>query len=289
MSRAPIRWAAVGLLALALPACGRAAATRDRRLDPRQISSARLPDPARRAGGGGAPGGGARATGRRRPRSAPSAGAAASSSTPTRATLLTVSYVLLDAARIEVSLRDGRKVPARLVGLDLEVGVGVAQLDGPRAVAGRDPRRLHDGRGRRRPPARWACRTTAATSWPPRGPRPGGAAVRGRVGVHAGPRLHRDARTMPAFGGAALVNAAGSVIGITSLRLGEAPHVNLAIPDREVPRRQGRAAGAGPRDEPRARGPGSGSTRSRWTAAWWCPGMSPLEPGAGRGPAARAT
>ncbi len=33
-----------------------------------------------------------------------------------------------------------------------------------------------------------------------------------------------------AFGGAALVNAAGSVIGVTSLRLGEAPHVNLAIP-----------------------------------------------------------
>jgi S1-C subfamily serine protease len=33
-----------------------------------------------------------------------------------------------------------------------------------------------------------------------------------------------------AFGGAALVNTAGSVIGVTSLRLGEAPHVNLAIP-----------------------------------------------------------
>ena len=32
---------------------------------------------------------------------------------------LTVSYVLLDAASIEVSLRDGRKVPATLVGLDL--------------------------------------------------------------------------------------------------------------------------------------------------------------------------
>ena len=34
----------------------------------------------------------------------------------------------------------------------------------------------------------------------------------------------------PAFGGAALVDAAGAVIGITSLRLGEAPHVDLAIP-----------------------------------------------------------
>ena len=33
-----------------------------------------------------------------------------------------------------------------------------------------------------------------------------------------------------AFGGGALVDARGRVIGITSLRLGEAPYVNLAIP-----------------------------------------------------------
>ena len=32
------------------------------------------------------------------------------------------------------------------------------------------------------------------------------------------------------LGGAALVDSAGQVIGVTSLRLGEAPHVNLAIP-----------------------------------------------------------
>jgi S1-C subfamily serine protease len=43
---------------------------------------------------------------------------------------LTVSYVLLDAERIEARLRDGRTVPARLVGLDLEVGLGVIQLEG---------------------------------------------------------------------------------------------------------------------------------------------------------------
>ena len=34
----------------------------------------------------------------------------------------------------------------------------------------------------------------------------------------------------PVFGGAALVDGAGTVVGITSLRLGEAPFVNLAIP-----------------------------------------------------------
>ena len=34
----------------------------------------------------------------------------------------------------------------------------------------------------------------------------------------------------PAFGGAPLVDVAGRVIGVTSLRLGESPRVNLAIP-----------------------------------------------------------
>ncbi len=44
---------------------------------------------------------------------------------------LTVSYVLLDASWIHVTLRDGRKASARLVGLDLESGLGVIRLDGP--------------------------------------------------------------------------------------------------------------------------------------------------------------
>jgi S1-C subfamily serine protease len=34
----------------------------------------------------------------------------------------------------------------------------------------------------------------------------------------------------PAFGGSPLVNVQGEVIGVTSLRLGDRPHVNLAIP-----------------------------------------------------------
>src|SRR5207249_8189477 len=34
----------------------------------------------------------------------------------------------------------------------------------------------------------------------------------------------------PAWGGSAVVNAAGEVIGVASLRLGDPPHVNLAIP-----------------------------------------------------------
>src|SRR6266446_5052311 len=62
--------------------------------------------------------------------------------------VLTVSYLLLDAQRIQVSLRDGRRVPARLTGLDLEVGVGVARLEGaaPRAAAPRRDAAARDGR-----------------------------------------------------------------------------------------------------------------------------------------------
>jgi S1-C subfamily serine protease len=128
MSRVSIRWAAVALLALAVPA---AAAPRDadRRLDPRQISplasQIRRVEPA--------------VVGLRVevPRDRPSAATLGVERWGSgvifdadQGYLLTVSYVLLDASRIEVSLRDGRKVPARLVGLDLEVGVGVARLDG---------------------------------------------------------------------------------------------------------------------------------------------------------------
>ena len=141
--------------------------------------------------------------------------------------VLTVSYVLLDAERIEVSLRDGRRVPARLVGLDLEVGVGVARLEGP---------------------GPWPAATLGDSSTVAAGE------TTGTVGVSEDGDLVATASrvqavrpfTAPweymldrafivapfneAFGGAALVDARGRVIGVTSLRLGESPHVNLAIP-----------------------------------------------------------
>ena len=112
MPRAPFRWAAVALLALAVPA---AAAPRDAtpRLDPRQVSPLashiRRVEPA--------------VVGIRVdvPRDRPSAATLGVERwgsgvifDANQGYLLTVSYVLLDASRIEVSLRDGRKVPARL-------------------------------------------------------------------------------------------------------------------------------------------------------------------------------
>jgi S1-C subfamily serine protease len=140
---------------------------------------------------------------------------------------LTVSYVLLDAERIEVSLRDGRKVAAKLVGLDLEVGLGVIKLQGagpwPAASFGES--------------AKVAVGDITGTV---------GVADDGGLVANSGKidavrpftasweyMLDRAFVVSPyntAFGGAALVDANGRVIGITSLRLGEAPYVNLAIP-----------------------------------------------------------
>ena len=140
---------------------------------------------------------------------------------------LTVSYVLLDAERIEVSLRDGRNVAAKLVGLDLEVGLGVIKLQGagpwPAASFGES--------------AKVAVGDITGTV---------GVADDGGLVANSGKidavrpftasweyMLDRAFVVSPyntAFGGAALVDANGRVIGITSLRLGEAPYVNLAIP-----------------------------------------------------------
>ena len=141
---------------------------------------------------------------------------------------LTVSYILLDAELIEVMLRDGRTVPGRLIGLDLEVGVGVVKLQGPGPW----------------PAAAFGDSTTVAAG-----------DVTGTVGVSEDGALVATSGRIEAvrpfsaaweymldrafvvspdnaaFGGGALVDSSGRVIGITSLRLGAAPpYVNLAIP-----------------------------------------------------------
>src|SRR4029453_919364 len=136
-------------------------------------------------------------------------------------------YVLLDARRIEVVLRDGRRVSARLTGLDLEVGVGVIQLEGrgpwPAATLG-DSKSvaagevtgtvgLTDDGDLVSTPSRVESVRSFAAAW-----------------EYMLDRAFIVAPYNSAFGGAALGNAAGRVVGGTPLRLGEAPHVNLAIP-----------------------------------------------------------
>jgi S1-C subfamily serine protease len=145
----------------------------------------------------------------------------------TRGYAVTVSYVVLDAIRIEAHLRDGRTAPARLVGLDLDTGLAVVRLEGAgpwRAAELRPSADLRVG------------------------------AVTGTVGVdedgdlvHVTTTLQSVRRfsafweymldralmlepSMSSWGGSAAVDERGRVVGIVSLRLGEPPHVSLAIP-----------------------------------------------------------
>lgn len=140
---------------------------------------------------------------------------------------VTVTYLVLDAETIEAQLRDGRAVPARVAGVDLESGLAVVRLDG----AGPWP---------------------AASLGDSRDVGPG--ARTGTVGVDEDDDLVHASSTVavvrpfsasweymldrafivtpaiPSWGGSALVDDHGRLVGVVSLRLGEAPHVNLAIP-----------------------------------------------------------
>jgi len=140
---------------------------------------------------------------------------------------LTVSYVLIDAARVDVVLRDGRKVGAKVAGLDLESGLGVIKLDGPGpwpAAALGDSTRIAVGD------------VTGTVGMDEDGSlvgTPGSVKSIRPFSASWEYMLDRALFVAPfnsAFGGAALVDQTGAVVGITSLRLGEAPFVNLAIP-----------------------------------------------------------
>ncbi|OLC16296.1 MAG: hypothetical protein AUH29_05500 [Candidatus Rokubacteria bacterium 13_1_40CM_69_27] len=140
---------------------------------------------------------------------------------------VTVSYVLLDALEIEAQLRDGRRVPAQLAGLDLETGLGIVKLDGggpwPAAALGQSDD--------------IAAGTLTGTV----GVDEDNDLVWVSGSIHAIRRfsgfweymLDRALFVAPgsrSWGGSAVVDASGAVIGIASLRLGEPPYVNVAIP-----------------------------------------------------------
>ncbi|MBI4636312.1 MAG: serine protease, partial [Candidatus Rokubacteria bacterium] len=140
---------------------------------------------------------------------------------------LTVSYLLLDAASLEARSRDGRRWEARLVGLDLDSGLGVIKLEGagPWAAA----------------PLGRSIDVVAGARTGTVGVDEDNALVHVPGAVHAIQpfsaywewMLDRALIVTPAspqWGGSAVVNDRGEVVGIASLRLGEAPHVNLAIP-----------------------------------------------------------
>jgi serine protease Do len=140
---------------------------------------------------------------------------------------LTVSYLLIDATRVEAVLRDGRKAEARVVGLDLESGLGVIKLEGPgpwpAAVLGDSSRMaVGDVTGTVGMDEEGALVATPSSV---RSIRP--------FSTSWEYMLDRAIFVAPynsAFGGAALVDQTGAVVGVTSLRVGPAPFVNLAIP-----------------------------------------------------------
>ena len=145
-----------------------------------------------------------------------------------RGYVVTVSYLVLDAVRIEARTRDGATIDAQLVGVDLDTGLAVVRLRGagpwPAASLG-DSRDMLQG------------------------------AVAGTVGadednelVHAQamvtgvrrfsafweymlPRAFIVSPAISSWGGSAMVDERGQLVGIVSLRLGEDPaYVNMAIP-----------------------------------------------------------
>jgi S1-C subfamily serine protease len=140
---------------------------------------------------------------------------------------VTVNYALADAVEVQVNAHGGRRVAARVVALDLESGLGVIKLegDGPWPVA-------HFGQSTDVTPGALTATVSVDED---------GDAV-WVVGNVKGIRrfssfweymLDRAFIVAPAsasWGGAAVVDAAGDVVAIASLRLGEPPHVNLAVP-----------------------------------------------------------
>jgi S1-C subfamily serine protease len=124
---------------------------------------------------------------------------------------VTVTYIVLDAVSIEARTRDGRTVPARLIGLDLDTGLAVVALEGPGPWPAAELRSSSD------------VLVHATTTL---------QAVR-RFAAFWEYMLDRAlllAPGMSSWGGSAAVDDQGRVVGIVSLRLGEPPHVSLAIP-----------------------------------------------------------
>ena len=141
--------------------------------------------------------------------------------------VVTVGYILTDATLIQVRLRDGRVIPARFVGQDYESGIGVIRLEGAgpwphvplgnsSAVSTGDPAAVVGVTGENE------VSTTQVSVQD----------IKRFTGYweYLLERAFIVAPPNPAFGGSPLVNTQGEVIGVTSLRLGDPPNVNLAIP-----------------------------------------------------------
>ena len=145
----------------------------------------------------------------------------------TRGYAVTVNYLIVDAVSIEAQLRDGRLVPARVMGLDLESGLAVVRLEGSGpwpAMSFGDSRDVAAG-----------TQTGTVAMDEDDDLVHAASTIEGVRRFSAGWEymLDRAFIVTPAissWGGSALVDDHGRLVGVVSLRLGDPPHVNLAIP-----------------------------------------------------------
>lgn len=144
-----------------------------------------------------------------------------------RGYVVTVSYALMDAVRVEVTTRDNRTVAGSVTGIDFATGLGVVKLDGagpwPVALLGHSrDLRVGDVTGTvgvdEDNDLVWVTSSIQMMR---------------RFSAYWEYMLERGlfvAPSSPSWGGSAVVDERGYVVGIASLRIGDPPHVNLAIP-----------------------------------------------------------
>jgi S1-C subfamily serine protease len=149
-----------------------------------------------------------------------------------RGYVVTVSYALIDAVEIEGFRRDGRTVAGRLAGFDLDSGLGIVKLEGEGWTAA---------------PLGQSRDVTAGTLTGIVAVDEDNDLIHVTGAVRSVRRFSASweymlerafivAPASPSWGGSALVNERGEVIGVGSLRLGEAPYTNMFIPlERFVP------------------------------------------------------
>ena len=140
---------------------------------------------------------------------------------------VTVSYALMDALRVEVTTRDNRTVPASVVGIDYATGLGVVKVadQGPWPVA-----LLGHSRDLRNGDVTGTIGVDEDNDLVWVG---GNVQMIRRFAAYWEYMLDRAVfvtPSSPSWGGSAVVDERGHVVAIASLRMGEPPYVNLAIP-----------------------------------------------------------
>jgi serine protease Do len=140
--------------------------------------------------------------------------------------VLTNNHVVENASRIEVALQDGRKFPARVVGVDPATDLAVLRIDAKNLPAARfadsDASRVGQWVVAIGSPFGLDYTVTA-----------GVLSAKGRGGLGANEiedYLQTDASINPGNSGGPLVNLNGEVLGINTMIIGHASGIGFAIP-----------------------------------------------------------